>query len=489
MKVLLLIFLNAFGSPDDSLQQISFNTDSMLIADTVEVLIPTFRGNVERNYYGTGSIDNLETVWEFNLGEGETVISRKLGSRKWKGAGWTGQPLLVKEGRDTFLIQGAYDHHLRKINASTGEEIWKYKFDDVIKGTGSIWVNRKADSKENALIIMQGSRLGTHHYLDADFVPSFRAVSYFTGKELWRMNVEFTRSYSRDVDASVLMYDDTAYIGLENSVFIAFNPDPAKASIKDSMLQPEIYERHLLYNEQDVKSHGGNLVTESSPALLGNRIYVASGTGHVYGYDLRKREIDWDFYIGSDMDGSVVVTSDSCILVTVEKQYIEGHGGCFKLDPSLNPSASVLWYCPVEDSLYAGWEGGIIGTAGVNDLYVDSLPRLAVFTAINGYTYLVRHDSIDLKKYVLGPEKKKKYHPPIIIKKIRTGASISSPIITGNRIITCGYDGIHLFRYDKSLNVNKIGFRPFVIEASPIIAEKRLFVPTRGGYLWCLGKN
>jgi len=118
MKVLLLIFLNAFGSPDDSLQQISFNTDSMLIADTVEVLIPTFRGNVERNYYGTGSIDNLETVWEFNLGEGETVISRKLGSRKWKGAGWTGQPLLVKEGRDTFLIQGAYDHHLRKINAS-----------------------------------------------------------------------------------------------------------------------------------------------------------------------------------------------------------------------------------------------------------------------------------------------------------------------------------------------------------------------------------
>ena len=63
------------------------------------------------------------------------------------GAGWTGQPLLYKEDDSLYLIQGAYDHHLKKINARNGELIWQYKFDDVVKGTGTIWHNKKAKSK------------------------------------------------------------------------------------------------------------------------------------------------------------------------------------------------------------------------------------------------------------------------------------------------------------------------------------------------------
>ena len=490
MKIFLYILLNFFSTPADSSSIVPFDVDSLLIKDSIEVLIPSFRGNTERNWGGYGDVSSLKTIWKFDLGEGTTVISRKLGSRTWKGAGWTGQPLLVKEGKDTFLIQGAYDHYLRKINAITGKEVWKYKFDDVIKGTGTLWVNKKAANKENSIIIMQGSRLGTHHYLDTDFVPSLRAISYFTGKELWRMNVELSKSYSRDVDASVLMYNDTAYIGLENSMFIVFDPDPAKAGICDSMLQPEIFEKHILYNEADVKSHGGNIVTESSPALLGNRIYLASGTGHVYGYDLNERKINWDFFIGSDMDGSVVVTSDSCILVTVEKQYISGNGGTFKLDPSKSPDSSVIWYFPVADTSYAGWEGGIIGTAGVNDVYVDENDlKLAVFTGIDGYSYLVRHNLIDSTKYVFGPGNKNKYYRPVLIGKIKTGPSISSPLITENRIIICGYHGIYLYEYDNDLNIIKLDHRPFTIEAAPLLWGNKVFIASRNGFLYCLGEN
>jgi outer membrane protein assembly factor BamB len=490
MKILLFIFLNLFTAPDDSSTIVPFDVDSMLLKDSVEVLIPTFRGNAERNWGGYGSISSLKTIWKFDLGEGNTVISRKLGSRKWKGAGWTGQPLLVKEGKDTFLIQGAYDHHLRKINAANGQEVWKYKFDDVIKGTGTLWVNRKAENKENSIIIMQGSRLGTQHYLDTDFVPSLRAISYFTGKELWRMNVELTQSYSRDVDASVLMYDDTAYIGLENSVFVAFDPNPIRAAISDSMLQPEIFEKHLLYNEADLKSHGGNIVTESSPSLLGNRIYMASGTGHVYGYNLINRKIDWDFFVGSDMDGSAVVTSDSCLLVTVEKQYISGKGGVFKLDPSKSTDSSVVWYFPVEDTTYASWEGGIIGTAGINDIYIDNYQaKLAAFIGIDGLTYIVKHDSIDSTKLVFGPNEKKKYYKPILIERIKTGPSISSPIITEDRIIICGYHGIYLYKYDKYMNISKLYHRLFTVEASPLLWGNRLYIATREGFLYCLGEN
>mgnify|MGYP001453256009 FL=1 len=82
-------------------------------------LINTFLGNWERNYYGKDAPDALGLVWKHFLGKGETVISRKSGSREWAGAGWTGQPLLVNENGRLFLIQGAYDHHLKKIEAET----------------------------------------------------------------------------------------------------------------------------------------------------------------------------------------------------------------------------------------------------------------------------------------------------------------------------------------------------------------------------------
>ena len=73
----------------------------------------------------------METLFR----KGKTTISRNLGERLWAGAGWTGQPLIYKEDDSLYLIQGAYDHHLKKINARNGELIWQYKFDDV-KGQG-----------------------------------------------------------------------------------------------------------------------------------------------------------------------------------------------------------------------------------------------------------------------------------------------------------------------------------------------------------------
>ncbi len=467
-----------------------FNADSLFSTDSIDFLIPTFRGNTERNFYGDGRINRLDLIWKFELGEGITVISRKLGERTWQGAGWTGQPLLIAEGKDTFVIQGAYDHHLRKINALTGKEVWRYKYDDVIKSTGTIWANRNARNREESIVIMQGSRLGIHHYLDTDFVPSYRGISYFTGKELWRLDVEFTDSYSRDVDASSVMFDDTAYIGLENSRFIVFNPDPARASLKDSMLQPEIYEYHDLYTPEDVKKHGGNVVTESSPAILGDRIYLASGSGHVYGYHLRKRKIDWDFYICSDMDGSVVVTRDSCILVSVEKQYIKGEGGVFKLNPEYIGDSAVVWYQPVGDTSYFSWEGGVIGTAGVNDRYITGgQTALAVFTALDGYTYLVAHEEVRKDTLVTGPDGKKQFHPPVLVNKLETGPGIASPIITADRIIVPGYEGLFLYSYlpdGKTELLDRLGV---AFEASPVIWGNKLFIAGRNGFFYCLGEK
>jgi outer membrane protein assembly factor BamB len=457
-------------------------------SDTVYPIIQTFLGNWQRNYYGADAPNKLDLIWKHHLGTGETVISRRLGSKIWSGAGWTGQPLLVNENGKLYLIQGAYDHNLKKIDAETGQLIWQYAFDDVIKGTGTIWVNKNPDKPENSLVILQGSRLGVGNFLDSKHIPSYRAISYFTGKELWRFDQKWTESYSRDVDGSALLLNDTVYIGFENSLFTVFDPDHRNASIINEMLQPRIFEEHKMYTLDDVYSHKNNIVTESSPALLGDRIYVASGAGRAWGYNLKTRKLDWNFFIGSDMDGSAVVTNDSCILVSVERQYIKGKGGAFKLNPDKDPKDAVVWYFPVENKDFNGWEGGIIGSIGINDKYISAeQTHLAAFVGIDGFLYVVDHKSIDSTQKVLGPDSLKVYSTPRLIFKEKVGPSISTPIFVDDKLIVAGYWGISIYEYNSENKFILLDKKEGSYESTPIVYQNRIYIASRDGYLYCFG--
>ena len=454
------------------------------------IINQTFLGNWQRNYYGNEAPDNLKLNWKLYLGKGETVISRKLGSRIWAGAGWTGQPLLVKEDSNLFIIQGAYDHNLKKINAVDGKIVWQYAFDDVIKGTGTLWNNPASDEQRNRLVILQGSRLGVGNFLDSDHIPSYRAVSYFTGEELWRFDSKWTDSYSRDVDGSALILNDTAYLGFENALFTLFSPDYKKAKIKDGMFQPEVYLELPLYTSKDVVAHRNNVVTESSPCILDGVIYIASGSGHVFGYDISKKKIVWDFYIGSDMDGSAVVTSDSCLLVSVEKQYIRGQGGIFKLNPRKPVAEAVVWYFPVENKEYASWEGGVIGTAGINDSYnTGNYPFLAAFMAIDGNMYVVDHRQVVQGVKVLGPDSLSQYPSPRLVFKTHIGPSISSPLLINNKIIAAGYGGIYLYAYNDQLDFTLLDKFVTAFESTPVVYNRKIYVASRDGYFYCLGND
>ena len=465
-------------------------TDTIII----EPLISTFLGGNERNSYGADAPDSLQLLWKFKLGTGKTVISRKIGTKYWSGAGWTGQPLLIKENGELYLIIGAYDHHLKKIRARDAKLIWEYQFDDVVKGTGTFYENPREKNDTLRYLILQGSRLGVGNYLDSEHIPSFRAISYLNGKEVWRMDVPWTDSYSRDADASALIIDSLAYIGLENSIFYVLDPDPKKAKIKDGMLQPEIVNQCMLYKEEDVRSHGvpkiSNIVTEASPSLLGNRIFIASGSGHVFGYNLDVARIDWDFKTGSDIDGSPVVTTDSCILQTLEKQYIKGPGGVFKFNPKEKGKKSVEWFFPVESKEYEGWEGGIIGSVCVNDTYIESgKTRLAAFAAIDGRLYLIGHDQIDPKRQSTGPDGKSIYKQPVIFDSYRIGPSISTPIFIDSTIIAASYNGIFMFRVDKNNKLKLTDSMAGRFESTPICWNKRVYIASRDGYLYCLGQK
>ncbi len=467
-----------------------FNQLSNSKIKTVEVKIATFLGNAQRNYYGNDAPDALRVHWKRYLGKGKTIVSKKLGEKEWAGSGWTGQPLLVYEDGHPFLIQGAFDHKLKKIDAVQGDVRWQYVFDDVIKGTGTIWLNKNASTLEESVLILQGSRLGYGNEFYLRNIPSYRAISYFSGKEIWRMNVKRTASYSRDVDGSAVVLGDTAYIGLENGIFVIFNPAPADVSEIDRLLQPQVHREIQLFDRQDIVRHGGNLVIESSPCVFNQHVYLTSGSGHVYGYNLQTGTVDWDYYIGADLDGSPVVTADSCLLVTVEKQYIAGYGGVLKLDPRQDPKQAVVWFFPTGNDTLESWAGGVIGSTGINDRTKFSTDQnLCAFTGIDGYLYVVNYRELDNDQgKIPGPNGKGSYPQPCLAFKKEIYPSISTPIFVGRKLIAAGYGGLYLFEYDAELKFKLLAkWISSAFESTPIVFDRKIYIGSRDGYLYCFG--
>lgn len=453
----------------------------------IRVLNSTFLHHPSRNYYGDSAPSHLQTIWKLFLGAGTTKVGAV--TKTWKGAGWTGQPLLFVENGKKYLLQGAYDYNLKKIEAATGKLVWQYTFDDVVKGTGSIWINHQADSLEDFALVLQGSRAGKGLY--STTVPSYRAISIVTGKDRWQLSSDQTHSYSRDVDASALIWKDTAYLGLENSLFTIFDPNPKNAQLRQGLLQPHLYRQHdTLYKAADRLTHGRNLVTEASPTLLGKRVYIASGAGRVWGYHLEKDSLDWMYFTGSDMDGTPVVTADSCLLVAIEKQYITGRGGILKLDPSRPAEQAAQWYFPTPNATFATWEGGVVGSVAVNYHYKTATdPNMAAFIGIDGFLYVVNTDvladsapssSFDTSLYLPQPQ---------LVYKYKVGPSISTPIWVGKQLIAATSKGIHRFEWQADSSTfafkEKVRIR---CESTPVVDQGRLYVASRNGYLYCLGQ-
>ncbi len=480
---------NNFVEQYPNATQITLVKKKIADLESVQAVVSTFRGDAHRNFYGNKCPSRLDEIWTTNMGAGKSYAYGKM--YVWTGAGWTGQPLVVKEKDKTYLIQGCFDYNVKKIDAATGKILWKYKFDDIIKGTGSIYINRKAKNKDEQVVIMQGSRRGETVSRNAGITPSFRGISYYSGKELWRMNSKKTPCYSRDVDGSAAVLGDTAYIALENGIFTVFDPNVVNLVERDGIKQPTLYDEVQLWNKFDIQRHGGNLVAESSPTIFNGKVYIVSGSGHVYGYNLKTKKIDWDFYIGSDMDGSAPVTNDSCLMVSIEKEYIKGNGGVFKLDPSKPESKAAQWFFPVKNRNFAFWKGGIIGSVAVNDRYIQKNDtHLATFVAIDGYLYVVDHKNVT-EEQTTGPDGVTKYYKPKLIFKKYVGASISSPIITENRLVVCTYEGIFLFGYDKNMNFKLLDHKDGIsFEASPICWDNKIYVVSNTtGLMYCFGEK
>lgn len=455
------------------------------IKDTLKIINATFLGNKKRNYFGSDAPDRLNVLWKYNLGKGFTIVTAKDGKVEWKGAGWTGQPLMVREKDEYFLIQGAYDHRLKKINAKTGELVWEYTFDNVIKGTGTIWEDHQAKDPQNSIMILQGARKNINISLYGDGIYSFRAISYFTGKELWRVPISKGESYSRDVDASALVINDKVYVPTENGYLMILNPYELDTIKTDTSthFQPKILKEIELFEKDDAKIHRGNLVPESSPIVMNGKLYVASGAGHIYEIDPKLDSVTWRFDIGSDLDGTPAVTDDNKLLIPIEKQYIKGLGGVIKLDPSKEGREAVEWFFPTEDKGFKSWEGGVIGSV-IN--FKANNEEFCAFTGLDGWFYILYTDSLSGDD-VLGFDGENHYNSPKLAKKIKVGPSIATPLfVPPNRFIIAGYNGVYLLEWREN-NLNRLDFFKGNFESTPFVYDQKAYVASRNGFFYCFG--
>ena len=483
------------------------------------IKMATFLGTASRRFYGLGPAPRrLDVIWKARIGGGWT--SGKFSSDPnmyWSGTGWTGAPALVRDGGKLYLLIGGYDHKLHKIDAATGRILWAYDFGDVIKSSPSLIANPHPTSADDKYLVLAGSRRGLGLAMGDPRIASYRAVSFGSGKEEWRLPVPRTLNYTQDCDGSGFVLDGLDYIGVEPGWFYALDPfrtQPWQVA-GSTYRRPLAAHSTLLLGTaadaaRDKHPDGSNLAIEASPALLGDTIFIASGDGHVYGLRSSDLAVVFDYRIGSDLDGTTVPTRAGKLLVPIEQQYIKGRGGVMMLDPTKPAAQSPVWFFPTGDRPVAEWTGGVIGSVAVNDEYggADRYPPLAAFNAIDGNLYLVSQDTL-APGTVRGPNRERGLRTPVMVWKTWVNSSISTPIIVDDTIVDAAYDDVvHMYHIDYvpasagaagalrsrdghwwTVTVRRTatftGGSSF--ESTPVLWDGRVYIGSRDGWFYCLG--
>jgi poly-gamma-glutamate capsule biosynthesis protein CapA/YwtB (metallophosphatase superfamily) len=71
----------------------------------------------------------------------------------------------------------------------------------------------------------------------------------------------------------------------------------------------------------------------------------------------------------------------------------------------------------------------------------------------------------------------------------KVGLSVSTPLITGKRMVVCSDRGIYLFAYDRNMNFELLDRLPVPVEVTPVLCGGKLFLASLNGYLYCLGEK
>ncbi|HLU52662.1 MAG TPA: PQQ-binding-like beta-propeller repeat protein [Acidimicrobiia bacterium] len=327
-----------------------------------------FRGNPTRTWYGVGPVPtDPENLWSYP-GSGGMCGQSTVGGETttWCGTGWTGQPV-VWERPDgvTEVIFGAYDKSVHFLDAETGEPTRPaFPTGDIIKGSVTL-------DPDGFPILYTGSRDN-----------KLRAISLDRDRptELWAMDADVVNGiWNNDWDGNPVVVDDILYEGGENSWFFAIRLNRGYDGEGLVTVDPEILVAVPGYTDELISRVGRNVSIESSVAVYEQRVYFANSGGRVVGLDVSKvREgeapIVFDYWVGDDVDATVVVDEEGMLYIAVEDERKTDRaaelGQLIKLDPYTDGDPYV-WGVP--DPGGAG-DGGFWATPALGDgvVYISS---------------------------------------------------------------------------------------------------------------------
>lgn len=222
-----------------------------------------FRGDARRNFHGTGPLAApLALRWRHRT----SALSVAAGggpARFWTGTGWTGQA--VKWGHRIFF--GALDGRFYSLDARTGDVVWTLKTKRMFKSSPCFYRGRLyVGNVDNQL----------------------RAIDARTGDVLWKHDMK------GDCDSSPLVVGGALYAAGEAGYLYALDPDTGRVRYKVDL--------------GGRSGPGGSQGIESSPAVDGDELWVATYDGLLLRIARSEGRILAKIPTGDDTDATPVLT-------------------------------------------------------------------------------------------------------------------------------------------------------------------------------------
>lgn len=441
--------------------------------------ILTFRGNNYRNApsFGTVSVKSktLSPSWEF-----------KTSSSSWGGgAGWTGQPAIVKwpdELRSkmnikkefkykenlTEAIYASLDGNIYFLDIETGEETReKIHIGNPIKGSVSV------DPRGLPLLYVGEG-------IQEKGTVGFNIYSLIDGAHLFELsgNDNFaSRSWPAfDSSAIVNAESDSVVVGGENGVLyiIKLNSDYDKG-LNTISIDPKI--NRYKYNTPDSK---GRLGIENSIATYSNLAYFADNNGIIQCVDLNTLEPVWFVDGYDDIDASLtldIVDNVPYVYCGNEVDH-QGSSGTVKLKKINGLNGDILWEQEFKCESLVGKKAVNGGLMATNVIGKNELNNLVIFS-------LARYQGFN-KGGIIALDKNS---GEIVWETLMDNYMWSSPVdiydSNGNGYLIQGDSIGNLYLLDgrsgKILNQITLNGN---IESSPAIFNDTLVVATRNGTIY-----
>ncbi len=438
-----------------------------------------FRGNASRTYYGEGPVPaNPKILWKFGPMNGSASEALAFPT----GTGWTGQPCVFERVGKTWVVFGAYDFKIHFLDAATGEKLLPdFKGGDIFKGSVV------ADPDGYPLIFMGC----------AD--DKWRIIAIDRGEPTELFNLDSNKLPRRlwygDWDSSVVIRNDYAFLGGENSHFYILKLNRAYGADGKVTVDPQIVLDYPAWTASLLEKLGSEDVSvENSPCLVGDRVYFSNGGGLVQGLDVSatlKELADGEapatgvesypkvfhYWTGGDTDASIVADEEGYLYVcqhsdkrssTAVERY-KDVGQIIKLDPRKNGEGEnpLVWSQKV--TKLSNGESGVWATACI---YKDMV-------------YVPTHGG-----GLLGLDRAT---GELVWQKTLTEHAWASCVVVDHTLIVGDtYGTLHAWdvsntRVDPPVVWELKLASGSALESTPAVWKGRIFVGCRDGYFYCFG--